>query len=102
MGNSYFEEILLENNMSRVLYLGWFILGLVQFFAIVTGFVNSLGSFFGIIAAFILAEIPVLGTIMGIRGAVNNWGWSFLGAILLFVVAPIACIALSALLDRDR
>ena len=58
--------------MKNILGIGWFILGIIQFAAIVTGFIEALGGFFGIIAAFILGEIPILGTIMGIRGAVIN------------------------------
>jgi hypothetical protein len=49
------------------------------------GFIDALGGFFGFIAAFILAEIPILGTVMGIRGAMNSWGWEFVPSLLLFI-----------------
>jgi len=71
------------------------VLGLVQFAAIVNGFTYTFGSFFGFIIAFILGEMPILGTIMGIIGAVNNWGWSLFQAILLFFGVPAAFFGIS-------
>ncbi|HGJ65653.1 TPA: hypothetical protein ENS27_09715 [bacterium] len=81
--------------MKGLLSIGWFLLGLIQFAAIVNGFMDALGGFFGFIAAFVLAEIPILGTVMGINGAMNNWGWGFLPSLLLFIGAPIFGILVS-------
>jgi len=86
--------------MKRILVIGLFILGVIQFSAIVNGFIDMLGGFFGIIAAFVLSEIPVLGTIMGIRGAVNNWNWDVLPAILLFVGVPAIAILFSLISSK--
>ena len=86
--------------MKSIIGIGWFVLGLIQFAAIVNGFVDILGTFFGIVASFVLGEIPILGTIMGIRGAVNNWGWEILPAILLFIGAPIVIFLIGLISSR--
>lgn len=87
--------------MRGLLGVGWFILGLIQFAAIVNGFIDAIGGFFGFIAAFVLAEIPILGTVMGIKGAMNNWGWGLFPALLLFIGAPILGIIFSTI-DSKR
>lgn len=86
--------------MKRSFYVFMLILGLVQFAAMVNGFTNTLGPFFGFIAALILGEIPILGTIMGIIGAVNNWGWNVFPAILLFFGVPIVLFLFSIISSR--
>jgi hypothetical protein len=87
--------------MKTFLGIGWFILGIVQFAAIVNGFIDSLGGFIGIIAAFVLGEIPILGTIMGIRGATHNWNWDLFPAILLFCGAPVIGFIIGVIANRQ-
>lgn len=88
--------------MKSILGIGWFILGIIQFAAIVNGFIEILGGFFGIIAAFVLGEIPILGTIMGIRGAINNWNWDVFPAILIFVGVPAVGFIVSIVLSKTE
>lgn len=76
--------------MKKLFYIFMFILGLVQFAAIINGFTHSFGPFLGMFIALILGEMPILGTIMGIIGAINNWGWSPFQAILLFFGLPVS------------
>lgn len=79
--------------MYRILVVVLFLIGLVQFAAMLTGFQEALG-FFGLIIAFILGEVPIVGTIFGIIGAMNGWGWGFLPALALFLGVPgVALIA---------
>jgi hypothetical protein len=66
-----------------IAYLG---IGLFQLFAIMDGLEYLLGipSILAAIGAFFVTWIPLLGTILGVVGAVNVWHWSLVGAILLF------------------
>lgn len=73
--------------MYKVLGIVFFVVGLVQFAAIVTGFQHALGAF-GIVLAFIVGEIPIVGTILGISGAINVWGWGLLPSLALFLGIP--------------
>lgn len=62
------------------------LIGLIQFFAIISGLESWLG-FHWIIAgpiAFIIAYIPLIGSIVGMVGAVDVWHWSWWQAALLF------------------
>jgi len=71
-------------------YLLYIILAIIQFLAIITGFVEIFGGFFGFIIAVIIAPIPIIGEIIGMIGAIRNWGWSPISAVLLFWGLPIA------------
>jgi len=81
-------------HLSVIGYIGWIVLGLVQFAAMLNGLRDVLGGFFGTVVAFLLGQIPIIGTILGIRGAVVNWDWSVLQAIGLLVGAPIVLVFL--------
>ena len=85
--------------MYIILGISWFVIGIIQFAAIVSGFQDALG-FIGVPLAFILAEIPILGTIMGIRGAMNNWGWNFLPSLLLFFGLPVLMVLIALVRSR--
>jgi hypothetical protein len=85
--------------MYRVLAVVLFLIGLVQFAAMLTGFQNALG-FFGVVLALILGEIPIVGTIFGILGAVNGWGWGILPALGLFFGVPGATLLIAVLTSR--
>jgi hypothetical protein len=78
-----------------LIYLG---VGLVQLFATMDGLEHWLGlpGFLAGIGAFILAYIPIVGTIFGFIGAVDVWGWEWWQAALLFFGAFIVFIAFTA------
>ena len=78
-------------------FIGFIILGFVQLAAMLNGLNDKLGKFFGFIVSLILGEIPIVGTILGIRGAMINWHWNLFQAICLFVGAPIVLIVLIGL-----
>ena len=83
--------------MKRIAFIGFIILGLIQLAAMLNGLNDKLGRFFGFIVSLILGQIPIVGTILGIRGAIINWHWHILQAIGLFIGAPIVLIFLIGL-----
>ena len=85
--------------MYRIFGVVLFLIGLVQFAAMLTGFQHALG-FFGVILAFVLGEIPVVGTIFGIVGATSGWGWDLLPAIGLFFGVPAVTLLVSVISSR--
>ena len=82
--------------MNQLLTIGYFIVGFLQLFAIQTYFSNVL-DWSGIIAFFaalFVTYIPILGSILGVLGAHDSWGWDWLYAVLLFFwYVPFALIA---------
>lgn len=64
----------------------WILSGLVQFAGVYAFFGSYLDWWFIFAApiALILGQIPVIGTILGIMGAMNAWHWDFLPAVLVF------------------
>ncbi|AEJ19880.1 hypothetical protein [Gracilinema caldarium] len=88
--------------MKSIAVIGWIIIGLLQFSAMVSGFVDTLGGFFGIAAALLLGQVPILGTIMGIIGAMSSWGWSLIQSIGLFIGAPIGIMVINAIAFKDK
>jgi hypothetical protein len=66
--------------------IAFVVMGFVQLFAAWDGFMYMLGvgSFVGGILAFFTAYIPVIGSVVGMYGAMNVWGWSFLQSFILF------------------
>ena len=85
--------------MKGVLYLGYLALGLFQFLAIVAGFKIWLGisAFFAAIISLFLAYTPILGTGVGMYGAVSAWNWSWLQAGALFFGPFIAIVLIAAI-----
>lgn len=71
---------------------------IMQFLAIVGGLDVWLGLplFLAIILALIVAWIPLVGTVLGIAGAMTAWGWEWYWALLLmfFPMVVSAAIAL--------
>jgi len=76
----------MKNSLFTIGYIVYFAMGLVQIAAIVAGFEAWWGwnGFFAILGSIFVAYIPVLGTIVGIMGAIKGWNWSPIQAILLF------------------
>ncbi len=77
--------------------IAYFVIGFIQLFAIVdgVGYALNLGAFLSFIVAFFITYIPLLGSILGVYGAVNAWHWDALQAgVLFFWYVPIFLIVL--------
>lgn len=72
--------------MQFVLIIGYLLLGLFQLAAVMAGLVDWVGLhwLFAALVAMFIAYIPVLGTVLGIAGAVTAWDWHWLMATALF------------------
>ena len=72
--------------MQLFFIIGYFVVGIVQIFAIMDGvaFATGFDGFVGFLIAIFTTYIPLLGAGLGIYGAVNVWDWSFLQAGLIF------------------
>jgi hypothetical protein len=72
--------------MKAFAQIAYLVMGVVQFFAIWDGAIQGLGvgSFIGLIAALLLAGIPLVGSGTGVYGAVTAWDWGLLQAVILF------------------
>lgn len=73
--------------MAPIFMLGFFILGIVHWFAVFAAF-NTWMDLHWIIAGALslaLAFTPIIGTGLAIAGAIKAWGMSGLGATALFV-----------------
>lgn len=85
----------------------YFGLGIVQLAAVIAGLESwwGLNGFFSFIVAFIVTYIPLLGSIVGVAGAMKAWHWEwwqagglFFGGLL--ITALIVCGA--GFVDRFR
>jgi hypothetical protein len=72
--------------MQFVLMIGYLVLGLFQLAAVMAGLVDWIGLHWLLAAlvAMFIAYIPVVGTVLGIVGAVTAWNWHWLMATALF------------------
>lgn len=61
-------------------------MSIIQCFAIVAGIVYSfhMPRFIAIIIALFLSWFPLIGSILGVFGAIYAWGWTWYGAVALF------------------
>lgn len=75
-----------KNGMHVFLGIAYFVIGLVQLFAIVDGidYAWGVGGFLGFIIAVFVTYVPFVGAGFGVYGAVNAWGWELLQALVLF------------------
>lgn len=66
--------------------IAYFVVGIVQFFAIMDGLSYGLniGRFLAGIVAVFITYIPLLGSIVGVYGAVDVWHWGWPQALVLF------------------
>ncbi len=66
--------------------VAYILIGFAQLFAIQDWFINSWGwgSIFSFIAALFVTYIPILGSVLGVMGAHDYWGWSWVASLLLF------------------
>lgn len=73
-----------------VIYLLMGVVQAIAFFSALRAFFGLegfLGSLISIILSLIVSEIPIIGQICGIVGAVKGWGWPWWGGALAFIVA---------------
>ena len=93
---------LLARGVTGIAGIVYFAMGLLQMAAIIGGIAEGL-RVPGIVAffiAFLIGELPLIGTVAGIYGAMVNWGFSLVGALSLFLI-PYAILIVAALTDRD-
>ena len=66
--------------------IAYFIVGIVQLFAVMDGIEYGIGldGFFNAMLALFLAWFPIVGSAVGFYGAINVWDWSFIQAGALF------------------
>ena len=66
--------------------IAYFVVGFVQLFAISDGIGHLLhwNGFFSIVAAFFVTYIPLIGSGLGVYGAMSVWDWSIWQAGALF------------------
>lgn len=72
--------------MQVFLGIAYFIVGIVQLFAIMdgVGYVLNVGSIVSFLIGIVLTYIPILGSGLGVYGAVTVWDWSIWQAAALF------------------
>lgn len=86
--------------MQLVGFLIFFGLGLLQIAATISGLEAWLGLpwIVAVVAAVFFAWMPLIGTVVGMFGAVTVWGWSWLAAIGLFFGPLIVMAAITVLM----
>lgn len=93
--------------MQIIGFIIYMAIGVVQLAAVMAGLESwwGLNGFFSFIIAFIVAYIPLLGSIVGMAGAMKAWYWEwwqagglFFGGLLLTLVFGVA----SGIIDRIR
>ena len=85
----------------------YFALGLLQLAAILAGLQDWLGLHWliALLGALLCAYIPLLGTILGMAGAVTAWAWPWSLALALFFgpfMLLLAFVAGEYLIDGSR
>lgn len=95
--------------MRVFLQIAYFVIGIVQFFAVWDGAEHLIGaeSFFGRMAAFLLSlfvtYIPLVGSGFGVYGAVNVWDWSLTKSLVLFFwYVPVFVVIMGYSFIADR
>ena len=92
---------------AALIYFG---IGIVQFLATIKGIQMWTGMPW-LISAFIsmfVAYIPLVGTVAGIKGATDAWGWDFWSSVVFFCwpyviyVLAIAAGGVATLMSRRR
>jgi hypothetical protein len=84
-------------------------MGLLCLVAIADGLTlwTGIPFFISFVLAIILAYIPVIGTVIGIYGAMQAWEWSFLASLalfgfpyILFIILFLSLLAYNAIFGR--
>ena len=89
--------------MKAIAFIGYVLLGLFQTIAVIAGLEGWTGLHWIITVPFAvyIAYIPVVGTVIGMIGAVNAWHWSWLHAGGLFI-GPFVVILFITLITFRR
>lgn len=90
--------------MQAIGFIVYIVIGLFQFAAIIAGLESWWGVHWLIAApvAFIISYIPLLGSVVGMVGAMDVWRWEWWQAGLLFfggLVFAIACGGMSSFFE---
>lgn len=95
--------------MKAFFQIAYFVVGIVQFFAVWDGTKYFLGleSFIGRMFAFfislLLTYVPLLGSSVGVYGSINVWDWTITKSLILFfwyVPVFIIFVGFSFIADR--
>jgi len=86
--------------MQAIVFISYIILGLFQLAAVMAGLEDWAGLHWIIAAplAFFIAYIPLVGTVVGMFGALTAWHWSLLQAGVLFF-GPFVVILIIAIVS---
>lgn len=85
--------------------IAYFIVGIVQLFAVMDGIEYGIGldGFFNTMLALFLAWFPIVGSAVGVYGAINVWDWSFVQAgVLFFWYVPVFIIVCLVLFFTEK
>ena len=87
--------------MKLLFWSAFLLLGFVQLFAIADYFG---GGFFSMMLAFLLTYIPLVGSVFGVLGAHQEWGWELWQALLLFFwyIPVLGVQFVIGMFDADR
>ena len=90
---------ILKNSLATVSMLTYFVVGIIQLAATFAGLTEWLEMHWllALFCAGFVAYIPLLGTILGIFGAMIGWGWTFLSAAGLMIgpfLIPLVVVVL--------
>lgn len=95
--------------MKLILMIAYFAFGIIQFAAVWNGtehffdVESSIGSVISFFVSLLLSYIPILGSGMGVYGAVNVWDWSLAKSLLLFFwYVPLMILVIGVALVADR
>ncbi len=71
--------------MAAIFGIGYLVIGFVQFFAILDALEMYLDwGFLDFVIAIFVTYIPILGSALGVLGAMESWEWSLIQALALF------------------
>ena len=71
--------------MAAIFGIGYLVIGFVQFFAILDALEIYLDwGFLDFVIAIFVTYIPILGSALGVLGAMEAWGWTLIQALALF------------------
>jgi len=76
--------------------IAYLVIGFAQFFAVIEFFERTLNwGFLDVVFAFLVTYIPIVGSILGVIGAMDGWHWSIWQAgALFFWYVPVFLVGL--------